>query len=344
MNHASILASWILLAIGLTACGGGGDGGGTPSDPPPPNTPPNADFSFLCTDLECSFTNTSTDNDLGSVLTYSWDFGDGAPVTTMDVIHTFPATAPFTHRVTLTVTDNAGATDTISRDVTVTAPSGGAIADFTVACAALTCTFTNTSTLLGAMVTFLWEFGDNETSTTPGFAPSPLEHTYSALTPTTFTILLTVSSDGLTSSTTRTVQLAPPASTLDCAQGGAACTLGLVQDSTVTVTLVSRSCAAVGNQFIITAPIVETLFTDGCNSPPVGTEFPLNGGAVFTANTSLEAEVISGVGSSLVTNPEISVSGDFFDGWTLAFDDGAGGPGEPDFDDLIILIKATPSP
>jgi hypothetical protein len=142
--------------------------------------------------------------------------------------------------------------------------------------------------------------------------------------------------------------VAPPASTLNCPQGGSACTLELVQDSTVTVTLVSRSCSAVGNQFIITAPIVEVLFTDGCYFPPVGTEFPLNGGAAFPLGTSLEAVVISGVQTdpriALVTNPELIVSGDFFVGWTLVFDDGAGGPGEPDFTDLVLLILATPSP
>jgi len=36
------------------------------------------------------------------------------------------------------------------------------------------------------------------------------------------------------------------------------------------------------------------------------------------------------------------VTGGFTTGWTLTFDDGYGGAGEPDFNDLVILIIATP--
>jgi hypothetical protein len=46
--------------------------------------------------------------------------------------------------------------------------------------------------------------------------------------------------------------------------------------------------------------------------------------------------------TSLVFTPSLRVSGDFASGWTLTFDDGYGGPGEPDFNDLVILLKATP--
>jgi hypothetical protein len=89
---------------------------------------------------------------------------------------------------------------------------------------------------------------------------------------------------------------------------------------------------------------LETLFTDGCYAP-AGISFDLNGGLAFGPNTQIEAEVLSGLSgtSQLVTPPQLSVSGDFQNGWTLIFDDGAGGPGEPDFNDLVILIKATPA-
>jgi len=46
--------------------------------------------------------------------------------------------------------------------------------------------------------------------------------------------------------------------------------------------------------------------------------------------------------TALAFAPAIRVTGDFANGWTLTFDDGFGGPGEPDFNDLVILIKATP--
>ena len=72
----------------------------------------------------------------------------------------------------------------------------------------------------------------------------------------------------------------------------------------------------------------------------------LAGGAVFAANTELQAAVISGLSGTtgLATSPAIRLSGDFASGWTLVFDDGAGGSGEPDFNDLVILIRATPKP
>ena len=58
----------------------------------------------------------------------------------------------------------------------------------------------------------------------------------------------------------------------------------------------------------------------------------------------LQVEVRSGTvaNSSLTFTPTIRVAGDFANGWTLTFDDGFGGPGEPDFNDLVILIRAAP--
>ena len=42
------------------------------------------------------------------------------------------------------------------------------------------------------------------------------------------------------------------------------------------------------------------------------------------------------------TAPQLRVTGNFANGWTLEFDDGFVGPGEPDFNDLVITVKATP--
>jgi len=43
----------------------------------PANTPPNASFTYSCTGLSCSFTDTSVDPD-GTIAGWSWTFGDGA--------------------------------------------------------------------------------------------------------------------------------------------------------------------------------------------------------------------------------------------------------------------------
>lgn len=334
-------ALYALFLLGVTACGGGGGGGDVVA---PVNTPPVANFSFKCTDLVCTFTSTSTDSDAGgAIVAYGWSFGNVGAGSTSVVKDVPPVTyaAAGTYDVTLTVADNLGATATVLRKVTVTAPDAGSPrASFAVSCVAQDCTFTDTSTPGtggSPLQSRTWDFGD----ATPAATTSPATHRYVSTTLTTYTVVLTVSdAAGKTSTSTQTLPLAPPASSINCVAGGVNCILKLTQASTVTATLVSKACQAASNKFVITNPIAETIFTDGC-SVAVGTAKPINGGIRFAADTVLEVAVLSGV-SDLVSAPSVRVSGSFDSGWTLAFDDGAGGPGEPDFNDLVILIKATP--
>src|SRR6184192_2635496 len=90
----------------------------------PPNLPPTASFTKACGDLSCTFTSTSTDPD-GSVVAWSWNFGDGATATVANPPHTYAVGGTYT--VSLRVTDNAGATNTTSQVVTVTAPVGAQV-------------------------------------------------------------------------------------------------------------------------------------------------------------------------------------------------------------------------
>ncbi|MGH7543813.1 MAG: PKD domain-containing protein [Gemmatimonadota bacterium] len=89
---------------------------------PPPNEPPTAGFAASCTDLNCTFTDQSTDAD-GSVVAWSWAFGDGATATSQSPSHSYAAAGTYT--VTLTVTDDDGDTDEVSSPVTVTEPPPG---------------------------------------------------------------------------------------------------------------------------------------------------------------------------------------------------------------------------
>lgn len=80
------------------------------------DTPPTAAFTAACTGLDCSVDATgSTDAD--GPVGYRWSFADGATATTATATHTYAAAG--TYRVTLTVTDSAGATDVTTRTVTV---------------------------------------------------------------------------------------------------------------------------------------------------------------------------------------------------------------------------------
>jgi len=86
----------------------------------PENIPPIADFTYspenpTANDV-ISFTDTSTDAD-GTIVSWIWDFGDGA--TSTDRNPTYQYTNAGIYMVSLTVTDDDGATDSVEHDVTV---------------------------------------------------------------------------------------------------------------------------------------------------------------------------------------------------------------------------------
>lgn len=93
-------------------CGGSGT----------PNEAPAADFGVSTSDLDADFTDMSTDSD-GSVVAWSWNFGDGNSSTQENPSHTYALAGNYT--VSLSVTDDEGATDSTSQTISVTAPSTG---------------------------------------------------------------------------------------------------------------------------------------------------------------------------------------------------------------------------
>jgi len=160
------------------------------------------------------------------------------------------------------------------------------------------------------------------------------------------TATLTVTDNGGGADTlSKDVIVAPPARFM-C--NGSPCDIILSQSAVVTVTLQASDCHAHNDVLIITSPVVDTLFTDGCYVFPVPHTFQLNGGNSFAAGTHLQAEVISG-STELSFTPSMRVTGSF-PTWTLEFDDGQGCPGadptcgglEPDFNDLVLTVTATP--
>ncbi len=82
----------------------------------PTNLPPVANFTFVTARLKVTFTDTSYDSD-GTIVSWLWNFGDGTTSTTRNPIKRYSRAGTYT--VTLTVTDNGGATGNISKPVTV---------------------------------------------------------------------------------------------------------------------------------------------------------------------------------------------------------------------------------
>jgi PKD repeat protein len=85
-----------------------------------PNDLPEASFTAQVNGLGVSVDGSASRDPDGTINAYAWDFGDGTTATGPTAQHTYSAGGTYT--VSLTVTDNAGGTDTSTSDVTVTAP------------------------------------------------------------------------------------------------------------------------------------------------------------------------------------------------------------------------------
>jgi hypothetical protein len=82
-----------------------------------PNNPPAADFSYATKKKKVTCTDRSTDSD-GTIVSWSWDFGDGNYSTEQSPMHRYVQFGKYL--VTLTVTDREGASHSISKTVSIT--------------------------------------------------------------------------------------------------------------------------------------------------------------------------------------------------------------------------------
>jgi LPXTG-motif cell wall-anchored protein len=113
----------------LSSGSGGETGGDTGGDPGgnPANQAPLAAVTATNTGATFTFSAAgSTDSD-GRIAGYRWDFGDGATAEGADVTHEYAAAGTYT--VTLTVTDDDGASTTATREVVVPATDQGGPTD-----------------------------------------------------------------------------------------------------------------------------------------------------------------------------------------------------------------------
>lgn len=162
-------------------------------------------FSNTCLVDSAHFTNTSINPAMGTIVSWSWDFGDGTPLNTTEWSpgHLYPAPGvyPFT---LITHSSNLACPDTLKDTITVFPVP---LANFTFAevCLNQVMNFNDSSLVSGDSIADRgWDFGDGAplgTGSNPG-------HTYSN--PGTYTVSLIVSSNnGCKDTTTKMVKVHP---------------------------------------------------------------------------------------------------------------------------------------
>jgi PKD repeat protein len=143
----------------------------------------------------------SSDAD-GSIVSYSWNLGDGSAGSGPLITHTYSSAGTFT--ITLTVTDDKGATASASTTATVNAPvnlspvadPGGPYASMLGS--AISFNGSASSDPDGSVVSYAWQLGDGAAASGP--APS---HTYA--TAGTYTVSLKVTDDNGASAQATTI-------------------------------------------------------------------------------------------------------------------------------------------
>lgn len=124
----SLLTSWLLLA----SCGGDEESPVAPTPPPPPPPPqepnqlPTAGFTIDVdrgqAPLDVTFDASPSSDPDGSLVSYSWEFGDGGTATGVQVTHTYDGAGVF--EVELTVRDDRDGEASAIGDVTVASAAG----------------------------------------------------------------------------------------------------------------------------------------------------------------------------------------------------------------------------
>ncbi|MCL3861290.1 PKD domain-containing protein [Actinotalea sp. K2] len=189
----------------------------TSATPPPANQVPVAVFSSSVSDLAVSVDGSGSSDPDGTVAGYAWDFGDGATGAGVTASHTYATSGTYTVR--LTVTDNAGATGTTTRQVSVAGPPPAnqvpvAVFSSSVSDLAVSVDGSGSSDPDGTVAGYAWDFGDGATG-----AGVTASHTYAAAG--TYTVTLTVTDNqGATGTVAAEVTVVEPGPVTELARDG----------------------------------------------------------------------------------------------------------------------------
>jgi PKD repeat protein len=164
------------------------------------NQPPNAAFTTNVSGASVTVDAAGSSDPDGTIASYAWNFGDGGTSTGSNSSHTY--TSSGSYPITLTVTDNNGATNSTAHTVTVTVPANqppSAAFTSSVFGATVSLDGTSSSDPDGTVASYAWDFGDGATG-----SGSTTSHLYAAAG--TYTVTLTVTdNNGATNSVSHAV-------------------------------------------------------------------------------------------------------------------------------------------
>ncbi len=167
----------------------------------PANTPPTANpggpYSGTVGGPSVDFDGTASDDPDGTIVTYAWSVDDGGPTNLSGVTPTYDCSSSGTFTVTLTVTDDADATDQAATSVECSAPANtpptanpGGPYSGTVGGPSVDFDGTASDDPDGTIVTYAWSVDDDGPTNLSGVTP-----TYDCPSPGTFAVTLTVTDD-----------------------------------------------------------------------------------------------------------------------------------------------------
>lgn len=160
-----------------------------------PNPIANYSTANVCDGITANFVNSSTIVSTDTIVSWRWDFGDGAPTsTTVNTSHLYAS--PGIDSVKLLVVSQFGCKDSIAKAIVI---NPNPIVDFngidSIGCEPLCVNFHDLSSVLtGANVSWLWSFGVNGATST-NENPIRCYSNDSVFSPMLYTISLTVTSD-----------------------------------------------------------------------------------------------------------------------------------------------------
>ncbi|OLT41874.1 hypothetical protein BJF86_02375 [Serinicoccus sp. CNJ-927] len=166
----------------------------------PPNKEPMADFTVTADELDISVDASASEDPDGEIVSYSWDFGDGATGQGETATHSYLEDG--TYDVTLTVVDDRGGEATSTQTVTAEViPNEEPLPGFTASIDLLEVSVDGSASEDpdGEIASYAWEFGDGATA-----EGETASHEYAAAG--TYDVTLTVTDDeGASASVTEEV-------------------------------------------------------------------------------------------------------------------------------------------